>query len=230
MVRFSHGGHRFAVACGKTFHIYDTYNGNLVGTYQGHSLRIQQLSWTTDDLRIFSCGSDGNIYEWTVDLENGGLLSRKRDHHSQGFQYDTVSASFATLEGRHHLEAEGISVITAARCSNSFAHRTGAMKRQRSRLPGPGGGGGALIRRTTTAKMHDKRVMDMLEEEVHAHEAGILEVWNNHINDHPREIPIIGRIVNLVVHKSTFFAGVRFVSSFVFFVSPLFATRDQATD
>ena len=70
-IRFSNGGHLFAVSSGtpqQKIFIYNFYtreSTSAVG-YAGHTARIRSLEWSKDDLYLYSCGMDGNLYEWTV--------------------------------------------------------------------------------------------------------------------------------------------------------------------
>ncbi len=70
-IRFSNGGHMFAVAMASSISIFKTYDSTNKETFQtvtelsGHVGPIQSLSWPNDSY-LFSTGMDGNIYGWDL--------------------------------------------------------------------------------------------------------------------------------------------------------------------
>ena len=70
-IRFSNGGHIFAVAMASSISIFKTYDSTNKGTFQivtelsGHVGPVQSLSWSNDSY-LFSTGMDGNVYGWDL--------------------------------------------------------------------------------------------------------------------------------------------------------------------
>jgi WD40 repeat protein len=69
-IRFSNGGHLFAVSCSnpQTIYIYNFYTcenpSHLI--FKGHSGKVKCLEWSKDDLFLYSCGTDGILYQWKM--------------------------------------------------------------------------------------------------------------------------------------------------------------------
>ncbi|OQR89992.1 WD domain-containing protein [Thraustotheca clavata] len=66
VIRFSHGGHQFACGAGLTVSIFRTYTCELTFSLTGHINTIQSLTWSYDDLLLYSAGNDGTIYCWNT--------------------------------------------------------------------------------------------------------------------------------------------------------------------
>ena len=62
-IEFSNGGH-FLVAASHIITFINPYTQDIIATLRGHSGLIHSLSWSPDDKRLVSCGSDGSIVEW----------------------------------------------------------------------------------------------------------------------------------------------------------------------
>ena len=88
---FSHGGGNFVVACGRKIEVYQTHSCVHLGTFQGHSMPIQSIRWSNDDLGFISCGLDGCVYEWKMAAL--GTNTRSSEHHGgiAGLQFDVVA-------------------------------------------------------------------------------------------------------------------------------------------
>jgi WD40 repeat protein/predicted nucleic acid-binding Zn-ribbon protein len=64
-IEFSNGGH-FLVAASHIITFINPYTQEIIATLRGHSGLIRSLSWSPDDKRLVSSGSDGNIIEWNA--------------------------------------------------------------------------------------------------------------------------------------------------------------------
>ena len=64
-IRFSPGGHLFAVSFGISLEVYNTYSFTLVKTLMGHIRRVRSLSWF-DNILLYSTGEDGSVYGWNI--------------------------------------------------------------------------------------------------------------------------------------------------------------------
>ena len=62
-VAFSHGGQAFACVNGTLIQVYDTYTGEQLAVFRGHTGQVRSLSWSKDDLRLVSAGVDGAVYQ-----------------------------------------------------------------------------------------------------------------------------------------------------------------------
>ena len=69
-IRFSNGGHLFAVTCGnpQKIYVFNFYTGENPSNFvfSGHSGKVRCLEWSKDDLYLFSCGTDGMLYQWRI--------------------------------------------------------------------------------------------------------------------------------------------------------------------
>ncbi|XP_037094875.1 cilia- and flagella-associated protein 57-like [Pollicipes pollicipes] len=65
---FSNGGHLFAAVHGNVIQIYSTITFENVGNLKGHGGKIRALRWAPSDNRLVSCGMEGAIYEWDLQL------------------------------------------------------------------------------------------------------------------------------------------------------------------
>lgn len=63
---FSRMGHIFAAANGNVIQVYSSVSFEMMYTLKGHNGKISGLSWTLDDKKMASCGSEGAVYEWIV--------------------------------------------------------------------------------------------------------------------------------------------------------------------
>lgn len=63
-LRFSNGGHFFAVANGNILQLYSTTTLENISSMKGHSNKIKRITWTLDDYKVITAGADGAIYEW----------------------------------------------------------------------------------------------------------------------------------------------------------------------
>ncbi|KAK9883072.1 hypothetical protein WA026_001275 [Henosepilachna vigintioctopunctata] len=63
---FSQLGHYFAAANGNLIQVYSTISFEMLYTLKGHNGRITGMSWTADDTKLSTCGSEGAVYEWDV--------------------------------------------------------------------------------------------------------------------------------------------------------------------
>jgi len=70
-VRFSLGGHVFAVATGSTIHVYPSYEMEQTPLrrlymFDGHTAPLTTLMWCSNDIMLYSAGKDGKIYGWSL--------------------------------------------------------------------------------------------------------------------------------------------------------------------
>lgn len=63
---FSKMGYLFAAANGNVIQVYSAISFEMMYNLKGHNGRINGLSWTHDDRKMASCGSEGAVYEWVV--------------------------------------------------------------------------------------------------------------------------------------------------------------------
>ncbi|OHT12433.1 hypothetical protein TRFO_17699 [Tritrichomonas foetus] len=64
-IQFSNGGH-FLVAASHIITFINPYTQEIIATLRGHTGLIHSLSWSPDDKRLVSSGSDGAIVEWNA--------------------------------------------------------------------------------------------------------------------------------------------------------------------
>ncbi|EEY69422.1 WD domain-containing protein, putative [Phytophthora infestans T30-4] len=83
-VRYAHGGHLFACASGLTVKTFRTYTFEAVHTFSGHIGAVRCLSWSRDDVYLFSAAHDGSIYRWDIST---GLRSEEMQHVVKHCQY-----------------------------------------------------------------------------------------------------------------------------------------------
>lgn len=62
-IQFSNGGH-FLVAASHIITFINPYTQEIITTLRGHTGLVHSLSWSPDDKRLVSCGSDGKVIEW----------------------------------------------------------------------------------------------------------------------------------------------------------------------
>jgi len=69
VVRFSHDGRLLASAskdCNVRIWIPDLKNPTLLATFGAHEAWVRDLHWTSDQKHIYTAGSDGMIFAWSV--------------------------------------------------------------------------------------------------------------------------------------------------------------------
>ncbi|XP_016840844.1 cilia- and flagella-associated protein 57 [Nasonia vitripennis] len=69
---FSYGGQMFAAVNGNIIQVYATIDFNTRFLLKGHTEIIRGITWSQDDARLVSIGSEGAVYEWDM---NTGLRS-----------------------------------------------------------------------------------------------------------------------------------------------------------
>lgn len=98
-IRFSHGGHLFAVVNQYNFEVYNFYTFESPSYYKlnrGHTGRPRCINWYEDDSGFSSCGLDSNIYQWD--------LAKYKDKELRDTDYDfnspgTMFPSLALING-----------------------------------------------------------------------------------------------------------------------------------
>ncbi|KAL6776125.1 FAP57 [Auxenochlorella protothecoides x Auxenochlorella symbiontica] len=63
---FSHAGAMLAAANGQLVMIYDTWTCQLITILRAHVGRVEGLTWHRHDVKLWSVGADGGVYEWSV--------------------------------------------------------------------------------------------------------------------------------------------------------------------
>ncbi|XP_045476478.1 cilia- and flagella-associated protein 57 [Harmonia axyridis] len=63
---FSQMGHYFAAANGNLIQVYSSITFDMYYNLKGHNGRITGMSWTMDDKKLSTCGTEGAVYEWNV--------------------------------------------------------------------------------------------------------------------------------------------------------------------
>jgi WD40 repeat protein/uncharacterized protein YoxC len=84
VVKFSTGGHLFACASGITINTFRTYTCEPVHIFSGHISAVRSLTWSRDDIFIFSAGNDGAVYRWNI---ISGTRSEDMQHVVKTCQY-----------------------------------------------------------------------------------------------------------------------------------------------
>lgn len=54
----------FAAVNGNVIHIFSTTTFENVSNLKGHNGKVRSVVWSTDDMKLVSCGMDGAVYEW----------------------------------------------------------------------------------------------------------------------------------------------------------------------
>lgn len=55
-----------AAIYGNVVQIYSTTTFENVSNLKGHNGKVKSVVWTSEDIRIVTCGVDGAVYEWEV--------------------------------------------------------------------------------------------------------------------------------------------------------------------
>lgn len=79
-IKFSHGGHMFAVVNGTVINVYHTYTLQPLYVLRGHTSRIRSIAWKPEDTHIASVGMDGNVFEFQ--LKNEKKVNDNQVKHS----------------------------------------------------------------------------------------------------------------------------------------------------
>lgn len=76
-IKFSNGGHLFAIANSNIVQIYQFYTGETPPNFlfRGHSGKIKTILWDPDDLGFYTGGSDGLVFYWRLeDSQNKTMI------------------------------------------------------------------------------------------------------------------------------------------------------------
>ncbi|RKP01990.1 hypothetical protein CXG81DRAFT_25342 [Caulochytrium protostelioides] len=65
-VRFSEGGHLFAVAVNNRIEVYNVWTLELVQTLHGHGGKVLHVAWAVYDTMLLSTASEGSVYAWNI--------------------------------------------------------------------------------------------------------------------------------------------------------------------
>ena len=65
-IKFSNGGHFFAVACDQVMKIYDSYTYKIIQSMRGNIMPLASFQWEQNDMRIYGIASDGCVLCWDV--------------------------------------------------------------------------------------------------------------------------------------------------------------------
>eukprot|EP00835_Amoeboradix_gromovi_P005228 NODE_473_length_8033_cov_0.435216.p1 type:complete len:1055 gc:universal NODE_473_length_8033_cov_0.435216:2447-5611(+) len=71
-VKFSSGGHMFALTINNIIQLFDFWNVLPIMTFKGHSTNVLEIQFDYRDMYMYSTGTDGSLYSWN-------LLTNKRD-------------------------------------------------------------------------------------------------------------------------------------------------------
>uniref|UniRef100_A0A1B6CBE0 Uncharacterized protein n=1 Tax=Clastoptera arizonana TaxID=38151 RepID=A0A1B6CBE0_9HEMI len=63
---FSSSGHLFAAANSTVIQIYSSISFHCIYNLKGHNNKITSLIWSASDKSLYSCGTDGALYEWNM--------------------------------------------------------------------------------------------------------------------------------------------------------------------
>ncbi|XP_028156155.1 cilia- and flagella-associated protein 57 [Ostrinia furnacalis] len=64
--KFSTNGHLFAAVNGQVIQVFSSVSFQNVYNLKGHNGRVTCLAWSTNDLTLVSCGTEGAVYEWSM--------------------------------------------------------------------------------------------------------------------------------------------------------------------
>lgn len=70
LVKFSNGGHKFAAVSANSVIVFSTNTHEVVHILRGHSTLITSLIWSDDDSYIVTCGNEGAVFEWYLDVSD----------------------------------------------------------------------------------------------------------------------------------------------------------------
>ena len=79
LVRFSLGGHYFAVCAGTVAQIFHTHTGALAYTLRGHTNKIKSFTWLDLDAHCITVGGEGAVFYWDL-LPTGPVRSTEKQH------------------------------------------------------------------------------------------------------------------------------------------------------
>lgn len=85
---FSNGGDLFAAVNGNVIQVYNAYTCENVGNLRGHGGKVRSVSWSADDAKIVSAGTDGAVYEWKL-----SDFQREKENVIKGCTYNCVVAA-----------------------------------------------------------------------------------------------------------------------------------------
>ena len=86
LIRFSPGGHYFAVSFGISIEIYNSYTFDLIKTLMGHIRRVRSLTWF-DNSFLYTSWEDGSIYGWDIRLWK---TSRRNYNSAMRFLWNSI--------------------------------------------------------------------------------------------------------------------------------------------
>ncbi|KAL0901492.1 hypothetical protein ABMA27_006736 [Loxostege sticticalis] len=64
--KFSTNGHLFAAVNGQVIQVFSSVSFQNVYNLKGHNGRVTCLAWSSNDLTLVSCGTEGAVYEWSM--------------------------------------------------------------------------------------------------------------------------------------------------------------------
>ncbi|XP_041975861.1 cilia- and flagella-associated protein 57 isoform X1 [Aricia agestis] len=64
--QFSTNGHMFAAVNGQVIQVFSSVSFQNIYNLKGHNGRITCLAWSSCDLTLVSCGTEGAVYEWST--------------------------------------------------------------------------------------------------------------------------------------------------------------------
>ena len=93
-IKFSHGGHMFAIAHLNQINVYKFYTGENTPDlcYKGHFSTVRCIHWFDDDSGFLSGGWDGYVYYWNLysDPNNPKDVNPRLNYYHKNYQFTSV--------------------------------------------------------------------------------------------------------------------------------------------
>eukprot|EP00959_Pyramimonas_sp_CCMP1952_P162674 3400956-Pyramimonas_sp.AAC.1 len=76
------------LACARVAQVYSTYASNVeTQVLKGHNGSVTDISWSYNDMRMASCSSTGEVFEWRIDAM---MKDHGRESVMRGCIYSSV--------------------------------------------------------------------------------------------------------------------------------------------
>jgi WD40 repeat protein len=98
-LKFSNSGQYWAAASTINVMVYDTVTFTQLLCFQGHMMMIKRLAWGPGDHYLFSAGSDGNVYGWSLEFDHriDIIASSNRSMAIQGLAIDGMDTTLVGM-------------------------------------------------------------------------------------------------------------------------------------
>ncbi|XP_037045778.1 cilia- and flagella-associated protein 57 [Bradysia coprophila] len=117
---FSHQGHLLACAWENLISIISVFSFDVVVTLRGHSSNVTCVQWSNDDHYVFSCGTQGAVYEWKVATgeRTNEAIQKRCEYRSLAVTKDMVS-TYAVSKSGHMREIANSNIVREIPFPNS---------------------------------------------------------------------------------------------------------------